>query len=424
MNYFLSTLPNGVRVVTVPMQERDSASVAIWVQTGGRFESKKESGISHVLEHMLFKGTKRRTTRQIKEEIEGVGGVLNAFTSEEVTCYFAKLLKEHYPRALDVLSDMVNHATLDGGELMKEKTVILEEIKMYRDLPAHHVHELLGELLWRGHPLGRPIAGTVESVAAMTRKQVVEYKKRYYQPKNILVSVSGPVQHYEVLDLVKRHFPQTGYGRASKFQTFRGKQSVPRAHFMEKDTEQTHFALGLHGYSKSHPDRYSLGLLNIILGANMSSRLFEQVREKRGLAYEIRSSLSFYQDTGAVTISAGVETKKTAMTLAVILKELEKLKRKPVTDGELRRAKDYFMSQLYLALEDTLDHVLWVGERALEKQELPDPHKIRQRIEAVSRESILQTARKLFVTSNLNFSLIGPVHQTVQARIRRDLKIG
>ena len=423
MNYLFSTLPNGIRVVTVPMQERDSASVGIWVQTGGRFESKKLSGISHVLEHMLFKGTKKRTTRQIKEDIEGVGGVLNAFTSEEVTCYFAKLLKDHFPRALEVLADMVNNATISDKELRKEKTVILEEIKMYRDLPSHHVHELLSELLWPKQPLGRPIAGTVENVSAMTRKQVVDYKKKYYHPRNMLVTVSGPVHHYEVLDLVKRHFNGAHGGRKSKYPEAVVNQTKPQTHFLDKRTEQTHFVIGLHSFSRFHPDRYKLGLMNVILGANMSSRLFEEVREKRGLAYEIRSGASFYQDTGAVSISAGVEDKKTEMALRVILRELEKMKKKPVKDGELRRAKDYFMSQLYMALEDTLEHLLWVGERAIDSNQLPDPSKIRKNIEAVTKHDIQQMAKKLFLTRNLNLALIGPISDKVQARIRRDFEL-
>ena len=269
MNYSLTTLPNGLRVLTVPMKERDSAAVAIWVRTGGRFEPKKISGVSHFLEHMLFKGTTRRTTRQIKEEIEGVGGMLNAFTGEESTCYFAKLLAEHFPKALDVLSDMVNHATLDPSEVHKERTVILEEIKMYRDLPSHEVHELMGELLWPSQPLGRPIAGTQETVSALSRAAIGSYKKSFYHPKNILVSVSGPVDPEDVLAQAKDFFPQKSSLSASKFSKALSRQTRPRTHFVEKQTEQTHFVIGLHGLSRFHPDRYKLGILNVILGANM-----------------------------------------------------------------------------------------------------------------------------------------------------------
>ncbi len=420
MNYQFSALDNGVRVLTVPMHERSSAAVTIWVKTGGRFESKKLSGASHYLEHMLFKGTQRRTTRQIKEEIEGVGGVLNAFTGEELTCYFAKLLNQHYPVALDVLSDMVNHASLDAKELEKERTVILEEIKMYRDLPAHHVHDLMGELLWPDQPLGQPIAGTAETVSALTRKQIKDYKDRYYHAKNILVVVSGPVEHHDVLARVQESFPAGTSKTGSKFQAAVSRQSKPRTLFIEKPTEQTHFVIALHGFSRHHPDRYKLGLLNVMLGANMSSRLFEEVREKRGLAYEIKSGLNFLEDTGALSISAGVESKKTPTAINVILHELAKIAAKGIHENELRRAKDYFMSQLYMALEDTLDHALWIGERLMYSNDLPDREEIKRKIEAVTSQDIRDIAAKLFRTNHLNLTLIGPIPEKVQSRIRRD----
>ena len=419
----LSVLPNGLRVVTVPMRERDSVAVAIWIRVGGRFEPKKVSGISHLLEHMLFKGTKKRSTRQIKEEIEGVGGMLNAFTGEESTCYFAKLLKEHFVTALDVLSDMVNHASLSPAELRKEKPVILEEIKMYRDLPSHHVHELMGELMWPDQPLGRSLAGTEASVSAISRTQMLDYKSRYYHPRNILVSVSGPVDHEDVMARARTFFPQKTSQSESRFAKAHSRQGRPRTFYVEKQTEQTHFVIGMHSYPRTHPDRYKLGLLNVILGANMSSRLFEEVREKRGLAYEIKSGVSFYQDAGALSVSAGVESRKAPTAIAVILRELGKMRKRPVREGELRRAKDYFMSQLCMALEDTLDHLLWVGEKVLYDGEMPDREEIRKGIEAVTARDIEAVARDLFTTSHLNLTLIGPIPPKIQSRIKRDFEI-
>ena len=365
MNYQLTTLENGLRVLTVPMVNRESAAVAIWVKAGGRYEPKKISGISHFLEHMMFKGTPTRNTRQIKEEIEGVGGILNAFTGEEATCYFAKLLKQYYPRALEVLSDIVLHSTVPPAELAKERTVILEEIKMYRDLPSHHVHELMGELLWPDQSLGRTIAGTAETVSRMTRSEIVGYKRDYYHTSNILVSVSGDVVHDEVLERVAAIYGTKPQKKASRFTPAKSEQTKPRTHYYEKTTEQTHLVIGLHALPRMHPDRYKLGLLHVMLGANMSSRLFEEVREKRGLAYEIKSGISGYQDAGAFTVSAGVETKKSVRAVEVILRELAKVRESFVKPGELRRAKDYFMSQVSMGVEDTLDHLLWAGEKAL-----------------------------------------------------------
>lgn len=423
MVYQLSTLDNGLRVLTVPMANRESAAVAIWVKVGGRYEPKKISGMSHFLEHMLFKGTSSRNTREIKESIEGVGGVLNAFTGEEMTCYFAKLLKRYYPRALDVLSDMVLHSILPAEELTKERTVILEEIKMYRDVPSHHVHDLMGELLWPDQPLGRSLAGTPETVSRMTRADMLKYMKGHYHNGNILVSVSGDVDHEEVLARVADIYKANRPAKPSEFIASDSKQTKPRTHYYEKATEQTHLVIGLHGLSRTHPDRYKLGLLHVMLGANMSSRLFEEVREKRGLAYEIKSSISGYQDAGSFLVSAGVETKKTVRAVAVIMKELAKVRKTFVKPDELRRAKDYFMSQVALGVEDTLDHLLWAGEKALCSGELPDRAEIRREIERTTLEDIQRIAQGIFRTGNLNLSLIGPVPEKMQCEITKNLVI-
>jgi predicted Zn-dependent peptidase len=423
MTYKLTALENGLRVLTVPMVNRESAAVAVWVKAGGRYEPRKISGISHFLEHMMFKGTPARNTRQIKEEIEGVGGVLNAFTGEEMTCYFAKLLKQYYPRALDVLSDMVLHSTLPADELAKERTVILEEIKMYRDVPSHHVHDLMGELLWPDQPLGRTLAGSPETVSRMTRADMLKYKKGYYHNSNILVSVSGDVDHDEVLARIAGIYKTRRPEKPFAFVAAKSAQAKPRTHYYEKATEQTHLVIGFHALSRMHPDRYKLGLLHVMLGANMSSRLFEEVREKRGLAYEIKSGITGYQDAGSFTVSAGVETKKTVRAVAVIMKELAKVRKSFVKPGELRRAKDYFMSQVSLGAEDTLDHLLWAGEKALCSGELPDKAEIRREIETTTPADIRRVAQGIFRTENLNLSLIGPVPEKMQREITKNLVI-
>lgn len=424
MTYELTKFDNGLRVVTVPMKERESAGVAIWVRAGARLENEKLSGVSHILEHMLFKGTRRRNTRQIKEEIEGVGGMLNAFTTEESTCYYAKLLAPHFSKALDVLSDMVTGALISPKELDKERTVILEEIKMYRDLPSHHVHDLLGSLMWPEQPLGRPIAGTVESVSALTRGEIVEYRDRFYEPQNIVVTASGPVKHKDVVRMAAAAFKKTEAGIPSQFENAQIRHDGPKTHFLEKPSEQTHLVVGFHGISRFDPARYRLGVLNIILGGNMSSRLFEEVREKRGLAYEVRSGMSLYKDTGAFSISAGVEAAKAPAAVAVILKELMKLSKKTVTPGELRRAKDYFQSQLCMALEDTLEHLLWAGEKIMDGDELPDLKKIKKNIEAVTAGDVREMAKNVFKNKSMYLALIGPVHAELQKKIRKEFEAG
>ncbi len=419
MRYEQSKLSNGLQIVSLPMRDRKSAAVAVWVRTGSRFESKQLSGASHFLEHMLFKGTRKRSTRKIKEEIEGVGGMLNAFTGEEVTCYYTKILAEYVPRALEVLCDMVLNATLNKKEFEKERTVILEEIKMYKDLPSQYVQEIMSELLWPNQGIGRAIAGTEQSVKGITRSKLMKYMKNYYHPKNILITVSGPVSHWEVVRLAEKYVKRSSKLSLSQYSKSKVKQTSPRHLFVEKDTEQTNFVIGFHALSRYDKERYSLALLNVILGANMSSRLFEELREKRGLAYEIRSGLGFFEDTGLMYIHAGVETGKTEKSLQLILKELLKVSSKGVSIPELTRAKEYFMSQLHMGLEDTLDHALWLGERFIYSQKTPDVEAINREILNVTPSAVKSIARRVFKNNNLNLTLIGPINKKRHSQIKQ-----
>lgn len=418
--YEQSTLENGVRIVTKRMPGRESAGLAFWARVGSRFEKKSRSGASHFLEHMLFKGTKSRTTKQIKQDIEGVGGLFNAFTGEESTCYFVKIPQEHFVRAFDVLQDMVNDSTLDVKEFTKEKPVILEEIKMYLDLPTQYVQELLTEQLWPEQPLGRPIAGTLETVSSLSRADLMDHFRFFYHPRNLLITACGELEHDEVVELARRHFKGPKNGKTvSKFSAADSSANKNKFHLLDKKTEQTHFVIGFPGLSRINPARYQLALLNVILGANMSSRLFEEVREKRGLAYEIKSGLSFFEDTGAVTISAGTEPAKAREATSVIVRELERLKEKRVSEDELRRAKDYFLGQLLLGLEDTLDHILWFGERVLYGGEIPSVQEIRADIEKVTSHDIQTLARKLFAGGKLRLALIGPLKTDTERHMRK-----
>lgn len=417
--YQLSYLPNGMKVVSAELKERSSVGIGVWVKVGGRFEPAKESGISHFLEHMVFKGTKNRSTRKIKEDVEGLGGVLNAFTGEEATCFFVKIMKDYGERALDVLADMVNNALLDSKELTKERTVILEEIKMYLDLPSHHVHEVMGELLWPDQPLGRPLAGTSETVSALMPSHLKRFMQKYYHPSNLLLAVAGDFPHAEVYRWAENFFGHRKGKMKSRFMAAESAQRKPRFGFINKKTEQMHFVVGFHALPKAHPDRYKLAVLNIVLGANMSSRLFEEVREKRGLAYEIRSGLGYFEDAGSVSISAGVEPKKAVLATQVIMKELKKLKKTVISESELRRAKDYFIGQFHLGLEDTLDQMLWIGERALFRNELPNQKEIFQKIEAVTSQDIRELTKRIFKTKGLNFSLIGSYGDHFEAEIEK-----
>jgi predicted Zn-dependent peptidase len=423
--YDQSTLTNGLRVVTKHISGRDSTGLAIWVRVGGRYEKKPLSGISHFVEHMLFKGTKRRTTKQIKEEVEGVGGMLNAFTGEESTCYFVKIQKSYFRQAFDVLQDMMNDALLKTTEFQKERTVILEEIKMYLDLPSQYVHEVMSELLWPEQALGRPIAGTLKTVSQMSRNDLWHHVKTHYHPRNMLVTACGEINHAEIRELSEAYFKNGARKTISQYKKAQNSShfKTERFRFIDKKTEQTHFVLAFHALSRNHPDRYQLAVLNVILGANMSSRLFEEVREKRGLAYEIKSGVNFYEDTGSVAISAGVEPKKASLAARVIMKELGRLKQKPVSQNELRRAKDYFLGQLTLGLEDTLDHALWYGERVLYGGEIPNLSEIRREIEAVNQEDIMALSKQLFKTGKIHLSLIGPLDAQFETNLRSECHV-
>ena len=416
-------LNNGLRVILNHMPNMESAAIGVWIAAGSRNENKLLSGLSHFLEHIIFKGTPKRSCRKIKEEIEGRGGSLNGFTSEEMTCYLTKVSGNHVGIALDVLSDMVLHANLDGKDIERERPVIAEEIKMYRDLPNQHVHDLLNELLWPGHPLGLSVAGSVKSVNSITRQNLVDYKKENYNPKNITVVLCGSLNDSAVIQKANRIFRVSAKGKPPRFVRFNGRQSRPQLKILYKDTEQSHLSMGLGAFGKMHKDRYIMSLLHIILGANMSSRLFENVREKRGLAYEIGTEIKRYKDTGAFIVNAGIQNTKVKETVRVIIKELKKVKTKGISGSELKRAKEFFKVQLLLALEDTMSHMLWLGEHVLASGKLPDKDSIIKKIDSVSTYGLQRVAKSIFKNKNLNLALIGPLKDKEKRAIEGELDL-
>jgi len=323
--YQISQLSNGVTVATAAMPHMSSISLGIWVGVGGRYEPAEICGISHFIEHMLFKGTRRRNAQQISESVEGIGGYLNAFTSEENTCFYAKACADRLPELWAVLSDMFLNSVFDATEIEKERNVIKEELAMYLDQPQHHVHELLNELMWPDQPLGRSLTGTTDTLEAMSRKHLFEYVKQNYVGATTLICVAGCTDHATTLKLVSPLAKQLPQGRKPRFIPAQEEQERPRVRLFTKQTEQTQMALGIRAFSRHDPARFALRILSTILGENMSSRLFQVVREDQGLAYSIASSAGFFDDTGDLTISAGVETDKLPRTLKLIIQELRKL---------------------------------------------------------------------------------------------------
>lgn len=423
MIYNQTQLDNGLTVVTGRMPGAVSCGAGIYVGVGGRYENRKNSGVSHFLEHLLFKGTRKRSYKKIKEDIEGVGGSFNGFTAEEFTCYFVKVLSKHLETGVDVLCDMMRNALLKAEDIERERTVILEEIKMYLDMPAQYVHEVLTRTLWPDQPLGMNLAGTRESVSGLKRRGIVAHKERYYHPKNMVVSVCGDVSHETVLDWIQDRMNYRVRRSPARYKSVGNGQSTPRTACVQQKTEQSHIALGFRSYARRDPRRYAQDLLNIITGANMSSRLFNEIREKRGLAYEVRSATSRYSDTGAFVVSAGCEPAKTGQTIRVILKELKKLSTGGVEARELERAKEYFRGQFELALEDTADHMLWLGERAISGEGLPDAKKILNAITALSADDIHRAAREIFQDKRMNLALVSPLSDDDTAGIKRGLHV-
>jgi len=390
------------------MPQMKSVALGIWIATGGRYENMKNRGISHFVEHLLFKGTEKRTAAQIKNSIEGIGGMLNGFTSEELTCYLVKVIGRHLRLGLDVLGDMVLNARFDPKDIQKERLVILEEIKMYKDQPDQYVSELLCELMWPKQILGTPLIGTSETINSLERKDIIEYRDKSHNPSNITIVACGDIDWDVLIESCDEIFSKKKRSRLYDYEKMKVYKKGPKTNIFNKNTEQTHIAIGFHSLSRQDPRRYAMDLLNIVLGANMSSRLFHELREKRGLAYAISSHVEYYADGGIADIEAGVDNKKISDAIQLILKELSKLNSSLVTKKEFERAIEYYQGHLLFLLEDTVSHMLWLGKKIVTGDEPIDIDEILNRIRKVEMDDILKLALDTFTKENLNIAVIGP----------------
>ena len=404
--------------------DRDSIAIGVWINVGARYEPKAISGASHFLEHLLFKGTRKRSNEDIKQAIEGKGGAMNGFTSEEFTCYLVKVLSRDMDNALDVLSDMVLNAKLAADDIRKEKTVIAEEIKLYMDLPNHHVHDMLMEVLWPDQPLGRNLAGTVETVTGMSREELAGYKGKYYNPSNIVISAAGNLAADEFFSSCGRYLNAARQGPKASYKKASETQKRPSLKVLSKKTEQSHLAIGIRAFGRGDPDKYAFTMLNIILGGNMSSRLFRELREKRGLAYEINTHTKKLNDTGAFLVSAGLDSKNVVKSTELIMKELKKIKEKTVGKDEFERAREFYKGQLLLGLEDTLDQMLWMGEHLSAEDSIPTPQEVVAEIEKIEPDDLTRVAKRIFADPHLNMALIGTANTAEEKRISEVLHIG
>ena len=403
------TLDNGLRVITCPMPHTHSVSICIYLGAGSRYESEAQAGVSHFIEHLCFRGTvKRRSAKDISGAIEGVGGVLNGGTDKELTVYWCKVAQPHFNLALDVLTDMVLHSRFDKKDIEKERQIIVEEISMSKDAPNQLVGMILDELLWPDHPLGRDVAGTNKSVAAMTREQMLDYMDREYSPANTVISIAGNIQHDEAVNEVNKFLGKWENKKTRLDYLPYLELKNPRLKVENKETEQTHLCLALPGLSLQDPKRFTLDLMNVILGEGMSSRLFLEVRDKMGLAYNIHSYLDHFQDSGALTVYAGVHPKKLEIGISAILEQLTLLKDK-VSDEELHKAKELSKGRLLLRMEDSRSVAGWVGGQEILNGSILDVEEVVAIIDKVTAKEICTVAKELLIGNRLRLSVVGPV---------------
>lgn len=408
--YRKTTLPNGLRVITEEMNQVRSASVGVWVGAGSCFERPEEMGVSHLIEHMLFKGTERRTALQIAREIDGRGGLLNAFTSKEHTCYYARVLDEHLPIAIDVLADMLQHALFDPADLDREKGVIIEEIKMYEDVPDDLVHDLFSGAMWGQHALGRPIVGTAERVQGLTREAILDYKARHYTPSNMVVAAAGHLSHDQVVAWVEESFCQgeaPGVSQRPAHPPAPDPLDGPRVVARNKEIEQTHLVWGTAGLPHEHPEMYALNLLNTIIGGGSSSRLFQEVREKRGLAYSVYSFHSAFENAGSFGVYAGVSPQAVEPVLDLVTQLLSEAGRDGVTAEELAEAKEQLKGQLMLGLESTSSRMSRLGRGELSLGRVHSADDVIGKIDAVRLDDVNGLAQRLFLNEPRVLAAVG-----------------
>ncbi len=412
-------LGNGLRLIVVPMPSLRSVSIAVFVNVGSRYETDRQAGISHLTEHMLFKGTRTRPkSTHITGELESVGGILNASTDKEITLYWAKAASEHLPLSLEVISDMLRESVLRPSDVTRERGVIAEELRMIADDPQDWVYVLADETLWPDHPYGREIAGSQETVATFRRRHVIEHIEHYYGPNNAVVAVAGGIEVRAVQDLIERHF--------STWQTVDPPAPEPARPFVgggawlleDKQFEQLNVCLAFPGVARDHPDRPTLEVLTTILGGGASSRLFEQLRERRGLAYDVGASAAHFRDTGSVIISFGTDPQKGSEALECCVAEIDRLERRRVSDRELQKAKQFFGGRLWLALEDTNAVAGWFGSQEILQDRVIAPEEAIAAVDAVNADDVRRVARTYLRPELMRVAAVGPTTMLTRHALR------
>lgn len=407
--YRKTTLPNGVRIITEDMPHVRSASIGIWADVGSACERDEQRGISHLVEHMLFKGTRRRTAREIAEQMDGVGGNLNAFTDKETTCYYAKVIDHHVPLAVDVLSDMFLHSIFDKTEILKEQKVVLEEIKMYDDSPDELIHDLFIQTMWSGSNLGAPTIGFSDSVSSITRDDLREHMRTRYAPNSVVVTAAGNIDHERIVELFAKSFEN--FTGSCSLPVAESPYTTPSAMFRHKDSEQAYLVFGAQGLSVRDERRYVVAVLDTILGGGMSSRLFQEIREKRGLVYTVYSFQAAYRGAGLFAIYAGTSPRNVQECVNVITEQLARLREEKIEDAELHLAKEHMKGNLTLSLESTSSRMIRLGRSEFSLGRQVSTEEIEAAIDLVTAEQVQALARDLFAPSRAGLCVLGPVEE-------------
>jgi len=401
-----SVLPNGVRILTETMPQVRSVTIGIWADVGSSAEPAERRGISHLVEHMLFKGTDRRSARRIAEEMDGIGGNLNAFTDKESTCYYAHVMDRHVPIAIDILGDMFLHSRFDADDLRKEQQVVLEEIKMYDDSPDEMIHDLFTRTMWRGSQLGEPTIGYEETVSAIDRTMLRSWMSVRYAPQTVLVTAAGNLDHDDIAARVVHAFE--GFTGSATSPAAERPRLTPAVSITHKDTEQAYVMLGMGGLSLRDDDRYALSVLDTVLGGGMSSRLFQEVREKRGLAYSVYSFQQGYREAGLFGVYAGCSPERVQECVDVIAEELDAAAGS-LTDAEVALAREHLKGNLTLALESTSSRMMRLGRNELVYARQISTDELEERIDAIDRTAVERTAQSLLDPAARGLCVLGPI---------------
>ena len=409
MEYKKITLDNGLKIITCPMPHTRSVSVLFFVMAGSCYEQDGVAGISHFIEHMCFKGTsKRQTSHEISEAIEGVGGIMNGGTDREITSYWCKLASQHFEMAVDVIIDLLRNPLFRAEDVDKERQVIIEEINMSLDSPQQRVGMIFDELMWPGKPMGRDVAGSKETVNATTREQMLQYLNSAYTPDNMLVSIAGNFETAKAVELLRQATADWQKGIAPEYRESKVEQAGPRTRIEYRETEQVNLVLGVEAPSIFHPDRFAVDLLSMMLGEGMSSRLFTEIREKLGLAYDIHSYVEHFRETGVFVVQAGIDPEQTEKALQAILSQLS-LVRDGISEGELKKAREMAKGRLLLSMENSRNVAGWYGAQEVLTGKIMMIDEVTQIIGNITLEDIKRVAGDLFTTERLNLAIVGPI---------------